>query len=133
MAKNKKINKPEHDLEYYKTAALFWETYAKNIEEELARQGKKKLVLKTMKDCLQKEPKTKRRKLCQIAGISKSTFYYNKNKSEITESDEKVLALINRLPEKVKRRGGSKTKSAEIKKRFGEIVNHKRMARICRN
>ena len=43
MAKNKKINKPEHDLEYYKTAALFWETYAKNIEEELARQGKKKL------------------------------------------------------------------------------------------
>ena len=29
------------DLEYYKTAALFWETYAKNVEGKLAKQGKK--------------------------------------------------------------------------------------------
>lgn len=42
MAKKKKITNDGHDLEYYKTAALFWETYAKNIEEEIARQGKKK-------------------------------------------------------------------------------------------
>ena len=41
MAKKQKINNEEKDLEYYKTAALFWETYAKNIEEELAKQGKK--------------------------------------------------------------------------------------------
>lgn len=41
MAKKKKVNAEEKDLEYYKTAALFWETYAKNIEEELAKQGKK--------------------------------------------------------------------------------------------
>lgn len=41
MAKKTKVN-DEKDLEYYKTAALFWETYAKNIEAELAKQGKKK-------------------------------------------------------------------------------------------
>ena len=40
MAKKTKAN-DEKDLEYYKTAALFWEPYAKNIEAELARQGKK--------------------------------------------------------------------------------------------
>ena len=44
MAKKTKAN-DEKDLEYYKTAALFWETYAKNIEAELAKQGKKKLIL----------------------------------------------------------------------------------------
>ena len=35
-----KIN-DDKDLEYYKTAAIFWEQYAKNIEAELAKQGKK--------------------------------------------------------------------------------------------
>ncbi len=44
MAKETKVS-DEKDLEYYKTAALFWETYAKNIEAELAKQGKKKLIL----------------------------------------------------------------------------------------
>ena len=41
MAKKTKVS-DEKDLEYYKTAALFWKTYAKNIEAELAKQGKKK-------------------------------------------------------------------------------------------
>lgn len=40
MAKKTKGN-DEKDLEYYKTSALFWETYATNIEAELAKQGKK--------------------------------------------------------------------------------------------
>ena len=40
MAKKNKISN-DKDLDYYKTAALFWETYAKNVEEELAKQGKK--------------------------------------------------------------------------------------------
>ena len=41
MAKKNKIN-DDKDLEYYRTAAIFWEQYAKNIEAELAKQGKKK-------------------------------------------------------------------------------------------
>ena len=40
MAKKNKTN-DDKDLEYYRTAAIFWEQYARNIEAELARQGKK--------------------------------------------------------------------------------------------
>ena len=68
MAKKNKIN-DDKDLEYYRTAAIFWEQYARNIEAELAKQGKKKLLLKTMKDCLEQNPELKTRKLCEDAGI----------------------------------------------------------------
>ena len=131
MAKKNKLN-DDKDLEYYKTAALFWETYAKNIEEELAKQGKKKLVLKTMQDCLEKAPKTKKRKLCEVAGISKSTFYYNKKNNSKESRDKEVLDLLHKLPKKVLKRRGSKAKSKELKNRFGLIVNHKKIERICR-
>lgn len=40
IAKKNKIN-DDKDLEYYKTATIFWEQYAKNIEAELAKQDKK--------------------------------------------------------------------------------------------
>lgn len=132
MAKNKKINGEEHDLEYYKTAALFWETYAKNVEEELAKQGKKKLVLKTMQDCLKKNPKTKTRKLCEVAGVSKSTFYYNRDNNLQEMKDGDTLALLKNLPPNILKRRGNKAKSKELKKRFDVIVNHKRIGRICR-
>lgn len=100
MAKKTKVS-DEKDLEYYKTAALFWETYAKNIEAELAKQGKKKLILKTMTDCLQKEPKTKTRKLCEVAGVSKSSFYYNKDNCSQEFKDKEVLDLLMKLPKKI--------------------------------
>ena len=99
MAKKTKVS-DEKDLEYYKTAALFWETYAKNIEAELAKQGKKKLILKTMTDCLQKEPKTKTRKLCEVAGVSKSSFYYNKDNCSQELKDREVLDLLMKLPKR---------------------------------
>lgn len=131
MAKKTKVS-DEKDLEYYKTAALFWETYAKNIEAELAKQGKKKLILKTMTDCLQKEPKTKTRKLCEVAGVSKSSFYYNRKNNSQELKDKEVLGLLMKLPKKILERRGNKVKSKEIKIRFGKVVNHKRIARICR-
>ena len=40
-ARESNASQSHEHLEYYKTAALFWETYAKNIEAELAKQGKK--------------------------------------------------------------------------------------------
>jgi len=132
MAKKQKINNEEKDLEYYKTAALFWETYAKNIEEELAKQGKKKLLLKTMQECKKIEPKIKTRKLCEVAGVSKSTFYYNKNNNSQKEKDKELLSLLKKLPRRILLRRGSKAKSKELKLRFGIIVNHKRIERICR-
>lgn len=131
MAKKNKIN-DDKDLEYYKTAAIFWEQYAKNIEAELAKQGKKKLLLKTMKDCLEQNQNLKTRKLCEVTGISKSSFYYNRNNNSQKLKDAEVLKYLKQLPEKILNRRGSKIKSKELKVRFGITVNHKRVERICR-
>ena len=132
MARKKKSNNEEHDLEYYKTAALFWETYAKNVEAELAKQGKKKLVLKTMQDCLTIAAHTKIRKLCKVAGISKSTFYYNRNNDRQVQKDTEIVTLLKKLPKKILLRRGNKAKANIIRQRFAVIVNHKRIERICR-
>lgn len=132
MARKKKSNNEEHDLEYYKTAALFWETYAKNVEAELAKQGKKKLVLKTMQDCLTIAAHTKIRKLCKVAGISKSTFYYNRNNDRQAQKDTEIVTLLKKLPKKILLRRGNKAKANIIRQRFAVIVNHKRIERICR-
>ena len=131
MAKKNKINN-DKDLEYYKTAAIFWEQYAKNIEAELAKQGKKKLLLKTMKDCLKQNPNLKTRKLCEVTGVSKSSFYYNRNNTSQKLKDAEVLKYLKQLPEQIMNRRGSKIKSKELKLRFGITVNHKRVERICR-
>lgn len=131
MAKKTKINNNEKDLEYYKTAAIFWEQYAKNIEAELAKQGKK-LLLKAMEDCLEQNPKMKTRKLCEVTGISKSSFYYNRNNDSQKQKDAEILKYLKQLPEKIVNRRGSKIKSKELKVRFGITVNHKRVERICR-
>lgn len=131
VAKKGKTDDGEKDLDYYKTAAFFWEEYAKAIEEELAKQGKKKVFLKIMKKCLKKNPKIKVRKLCKITGVSKSTFYYNRNNRQKKENDEETLSLLKKLPSKILSKRGSKAKSKEILKRFGKIVNHKKIARIC--
>lgn len=131
MAKKNKIN-DDKDLEYYKTAAIFWEQYAKNIEAELAKQGKKKLLLKTMRDCLERNPKLKTRKLCEVTGVSKSSFYYNMNNDSQKQKDAELLKLLRRLPEKILNRRGSKAKAKELRTRFGITVNHKRVDRICR-
>ena len=132
MAKKTKINNNEKDLEYYKTAAIFWEQYAKNIEAELAKQGKKKLLLKTMNDCLEQNQNLKTRKLCEVTGISKSSFYYNRDNNSQKLKDAEVLKYLKQLPEKILNRRGSKIKSKELKVRFGITVNHKRVERICR-
>lgn len=131
MAKKNKINN-DKDLEYYRTAAIFWEQYAKNIETELAKQGKKKLLLKTMRECLSQNPNLKTRRLCEVTGVSKSSFYYNRNNNFQKMKDAEVLKCLNRLPEKILNRRGSKAKSRELKIRFGTAVNHKRVERICR-
>ena len=131
MAKKNKIN-DDKDLEYYKTAAIFWEQYARNIEAELAKQGKKKLLLKTMVDCLEQNPRLRTRKLCEVTGVSKSSFYYNRNNDSQKLKDEGVLKCLKQLPDKILNRRGSKIKSKELKVRFGITVNHKRVERICR-
>ena len=50
-----------------------------------------------MTDCLQKEPKTKTRKLCEVAGVSKSSFYYNREINELKEEINKFQKNIVKL------------------------------------
>ena len=77
-----------------------------------------------MQDCLKKEPKTKTRKLCEVTGISKSTFYYNKDNDSQELKDKEILDLLLKLPKKILRNRRSKAKAHEIKIRFGKVVNH---------
>ncbi len=73
------------------------------------------------------------RKVCEIAGISKSTYYLNCKNGNKEIEDMKAISLIERLPEKMRKRAGSKTKSEKTKQRSGIAINRKRMARICRD
>ena len=110
---------------------FFGKPMPKTLKRNL-QSREKKLILKTMTDCLQKEPETKTRKLCEVAGISKSSFYYNRENISQELKDREVLGLLMKLPKKILERRGNKAKSREIKIRFGKAVNHKRIARICR-
>ena len=70
--------------------------------------------------------------MCVATNIPRSSFYYRK-KSEARrkEKDGEVLEAINRLNPIDIKKAGSKRK-AQLLKRNGIIVNHKRIARICR-
>ncbi len=72
------------------------------------------------------------RKVCEIAGIPKSAYYFNCKNGNKEIEVMKVIPLIERLPEKMRERAGSKTKSEKTKQRSGIAISHKRMARICR-
>ena len=122
----------EKDREYYQTAAAYWKNYAKLLEAEIEKKNKKKLKIQAATQTINENPKMKMRKVCEVADISKSTYYFNykNNKKEI--EDMKVISLIEKLPKKMKKRAGSKTKSEKIKQQFGIVINHKKMARICK-
>ena len=132
VAKKQKINNDEEDLDYYIAAAAYWEEYAKLCERDLARQGKKKRQVEALKISSEKNPKIKIRKACKAAGISKSSFYYNKNSTSQKEKDKEVVDLLKKLPRMILQRRGNKAKSKELRRRFGKTVNHKRIGRICR-
>ena len=85
-----------------------------------------------MVDCLEQNPRLRTRKLCEVTGVSKSSFYYNRNNDSQKLKDEGVLKCLKQLPDKILNRRGSKIKSKELKVRFGITVNHKRVERICR-
>ena len=63
------------------------------------------------------------RKVCEIAGIPKSTYYLNRRNGNKEIEDMKAIPLIERLPEKMRKRAGSKTKSEKIKQQFGIAIN----------
>ncbi len=70
--------------------------------------------------------------MCKAVKIARSSFYYSR-KSEVCRhlKDKEVLEAIMCLNPRDIRKAGSKHKSQLLKK-TGKIVNHKRVARICR-
>lgn len=54
-------------------------------------------------------------KLCEVTGVSKSSFYYNRNNDSQKLKDTEVLKDLKQLPEKIVKRRGSKVKSKELK------------------
>lgn len=54
-----------------------------------------------MQDCLSLAPHTKIRKVCEVAGVSKSTFYYNRNNDSQAQKDAEIVTLLKKLPQKI--------------------------------
>ena len=68
--------------------------------------------------------------LCKIAGISRATFYYQKDNTRKTDKDLETLEMIKKLPEKQLRYAGAKAKAHYLKLLFGVKMNHKRILRV---
>ncbi|MFA6937369.1 MAG: IS3 family transposase [Treponema sp.] len=75
-------------------------------------------------------PKMKKNKLCKIAGIPRSSFYYSDKAAEKKTEDEKICRRILRMPKKVLCTYGAKRKSQWFKQKTDLICNHKKMSRI---
>ena len=68
--------------------------------------------------------------LCKITGISRATFYYQKDNTRKTDKDLETLEIIKMLPEKQLRYAGAKVKVHYLKLQFGIKMNHKRILRV---
>lgn len=67
--------------------------------------------------------------LCKIAGIRRSTFYYQRENTRKYDKDLATLEVIKSLPEQELRYAGAKAKAQYLKQR-GITVNHKRILRV---
>ena len=128
---DKVFSKSDKDFDYYKTAALYWQEYAKLLEKEVKENRKKKLKIQAISKVANIN-NISICKACEIAKIPRSSFYFNRNNNLKEKSDAEVMALIARLPETSRKRAGSKTKAKMIYQQFGITINHKRIARICK-
>lgn len=125
-------DKEKRELDYYKTAAIFWKNYAKNCEKEIAKESKKKLKMQTVIETKKTNVEIKTKTLLKIAKIPKSNYYRLKDNEGKKLNDIKVIELIHKLPKLAVKNAGSKTKSKMILQNFGIRINHKRIARICK-
>ncbi len=67
--------------------------------------------------------------LCNVAGIPKSVYYYQKDNNNQTLKDDAVLQDIQLLSKLVQSTYGAKCLAKALSKR-GNPINHKRIARI---
>ena len=124
------FSKSDKDFDYYKTAALYWQEYAKLLEKEV-EESRKKLKIQAISKVANIN-NISICKTCEIAKIPRSSFYLNRDNYVKERSDAEVIALIARLPEASRKRAGSKTKSKMFYQAFGITINYKRVTRICK-
>jgi putative transposase len=70
-------------------------------------------------------------RMCQLAGVSRASFYRSLQEREPVEEDMQVRSTIQQIFAEHKRRYGYRRIAAELRRR-GMLVNHKRVARIMR-
>jgi transposase InsO family protein len=70
-------------------------------------------------------------RMCRLAGVSRAGFYRFLEVEQPVAADMEVRAEIHRIFSEHKRRYGYRRVSAELRRR-GQLVNHKRVARLMR-
>ncbi len=120
----------DDELEYYRTALAYWKTYAENLEEHIKdEKSKKKIRIKTISELQKGNFEVK--KLCKASGLSRRTYYYNKNNTTKKDKDKIIIDAINQMPKKIKETYGSVRKSKYLSEQLNIPVNHKKVERIC--
>jgi putative transposase len=70
-------------------------------------------------------------RMCQLAGVSRASFYRSLQERAPVEEDMEVRSVIQQIAVEHRRRYGYRRISAELRRR-GMLVNHKRVLRIIR-
>jgi len=70
-------------------------------------------------------------RMCQLAGVSRASFYRSLQERAPGEEDMEVRSVIQQIAVEHRRRYGYRRISAELRRR-GMLVNHKRVLRILR-
>jgi putative transposase len=70
-------------------------------------------------------------RMCQLAGVSRASFYRSLQERAPVEEDMEVRSVIQQIAVEHRRRYGYRRISAELRRR-GMLVNHKRVLRIVR-
>jgi len=70
-------------------------------------------------------------RMCQLAGVSRASFYRSLQEQVPVEEDMEVRSAIQLIAVEHRRRYGYRRIAAELRRR-GMLVNHKRVARIMR-
>jgi putative transposase len=71
-------------------------------------------------------------RMCQLADVSRASFYRSLEKREPVEEEMEVRSAIQQIAVEHRRRYGYRRISAELRRR-GMQVNHKRVARMMRD
>jgi putative transposase len=71
-------------------------------------------------------------RMCQLAGVSRASFYRSLQERAPVEEDMEVRSVIQQIAVEHRRRYGYRRISAELRRR-GMLVNHKRVLRIIRD